>query len=136
MPNTNLSTSGHPKRERATGPGRRVTNSAPEQGARCFCGRMHKPYDCIAPYDPNHPDFRSDIWEQAVLNMDVEHGYTIEFAPSAEGHEYDYQVEYERLLTESCANCGVLRSNCKPGGRWYDTCPLAGNDKHDFRESR
>jgi hypothetical protein len=24
-----------------------------------------------------------------------------------------------------CAHCGVERQNCKPGGQWYDVCPLS-----------
>lgn len=34
---------------------------------------------------------------------------------------------------EKCLICGVLRSKCLPGGRFYDECPLALGLGHAWR---
>lgn len=100
---------------------------------RCFCGRAHPPFDCVAPYDANHPSYRPDIWDLAVEAVDLRRGHTIDFASSPEGHHREYEEEYGRLIDQRCSDCRVLRKNCHPGGRYYEVCPFNYGDGHRFR---
>jgi len=73
----------------------------PIQGARCFCGRLHAPYDCIAMFDCNHPTYQPDLWDKAVENVDNANGHTIDFAANPEAHQTMYEDEYLRLADEA-----------------------------------
>lgn len=37
------------------------------------------------------------IWEAAVFTVDRRHRYTVEFAPHADAHRYEYELEAEQI---------------------------------------